>query len=377
MSEYTLKIQQIVDYPRCRIYRKFVQALISDQNIRVKGCSSLFHYTVLCSYANFRTSYRRLDGISYTVYPGEWILRLSELKQWLRLRTQRQTISALCRLQDLHLIQFTQLGRGHIIRYRIVDWRYHNTVLDYSCPCQKDDGFFFLPVATALDLISIGKCSEMDILLDLWISAVYNDDSVQGSSVGPVVYFRNGSGNPLVSYSQLAQRWGHSKATISRILKKLEQLNYLSLMTFKGRYGTAIYLKNYLSTMFQISDILLDKDEVALSLQLKIHLDSETNDSIVNKQLHSSTKETIVSNPLAQLTMSHVIKLLENQGIACANCPKFHYKLYSLSDDCKKEFYIARYFESQQVYRLDTFCDNSSILYRFDLLLNQISSQED
>lgn len=57
MSDYQLEIKQIVDYPRCRVYREFVQSLISDRNIRTNGSSGLFHYTVLCSYANFRTSY--------------------------------------------------------------------------------------------------------------------------------------------------------------------------------------------------------------------------------------------------------------------------------------------------------------------------------
>ena len=56
MSEYTLEIKQIVDYPRCRIYRQFVQALIADRSIRVSGCSGLFYFVVLCAYANFRTS---------------------------------------------------------------------------------------------------------------------------------------------------------------------------------------------------------------------------------------------------------------------------------------------------------------------------------
>ena len=72
MSEYTLEIKQIVDYPRCRIYRQFVQALIADRSIRVSGGSGLFYFVVLCAYANFRTSYKRIDGISYTIYPGEW-----------------------------------------------------------------------------------------------------------------------------------------------------------------------------------------------------------------------------------------------------------------------------------------------------------------
>ena len=37
-----------------------------DRSIRTNGGSGLFYYTVLCSYANFRTSYRRLDGITST-----------------------------------------------------------------------------------------------------------------------------------------------------------------------------------------------------------------------------------------------------------------------------------------------------------------------
>ena len=69
MSEYQLEIKQIVDYPRCRIYRQFVQSLINDRSIRISGGSGLFCFTVLCSYANFRTSYRRIDGISYTFIP--------------------------------------------------------------------------------------------------------------------------------------------------------------------------------------------------------------------------------------------------------------------------------------------------------------------
>ena len=70
MADYQLELRQVVDYPRCRIYREFMQTLIADQSIRTGGCSGLFYYVVLCSYANFRTSYRRIDGISYTVYPS-------------------------------------------------------------------------------------------------------------------------------------------------------------------------------------------------------------------------------------------------------------------------------------------------------------------
>ncbi len=88
MSEYQLEIKQIVDYPRCRIYRHFIQNLMADRSIRASGGSGLFYYTVLCNYANFRTSYLRIDGIGYTVYPGEWICTVKELAAWFRTRFQ-------------------------------------------------------------------------------------------------------------------------------------------------------------------------------------------------------------------------------------------------------------------------------------------------
>ena len=61
--EYLLELKQIVDYPRCRIYREFVRRLMNDPNFRTHGSSYLYYYIVLCSYANFRSSYRKMDGI--------------------------------------------------------------------------------------------------------------------------------------------------------------------------------------------------------------------------------------------------------------------------------------------------------------------------
>lgn len=110
MPDYQLEIKQVVDYPRCRIYREFVQTLIADRSIRTNGGSGLFYYTVLCSYANFRTSYRRLDGITYTVYPGEWVCRVSELTACFRVRFQHKALSILKALQDRQLITFTSWG---------------------------------------------------------------------------------------------------------------------------------------------------------------------------------------------------------------------------------------------------------------------------
>ena len=49
----------MVDYPRCRIYRQFIQQRIGETDIWVGSHAGLFHYTELCCYANFRTSYKK------------------------------------------------------------------------------------------------------------------------------------------------------------------------------------------------------------------------------------------------------------------------------------------------------------------------------
>ena len=112
-----------------------MQALIEDQSIRLGGSSGLFYYTVLCSYANFRTSYKRIDGISYTIYPGEWLCRISELTEWFRTRFQHQAVSILQVLQERHLITYSRLGRGKLVKFKILGWQKHNRVLDYNAPC--------------------------------------------------------------------------------------------------------------------------------------------------------------------------------------------------------------------------------------------------
>ena len=72
MPTYQLQIKQIVDYPRCRIYRQFVRFLMEDRSIRVSGGSGLFYFTVLCSHANFRTSHRRIGGICFVFRTAFW-----------------------------------------------------------------------------------------------------------------------------------------------------------------------------------------------------------------------------------------------------------------------------------------------------------------
>ncbi len=57
---------------------------------------------------------------------------------------------------------------------------------------------------------------------------------------------------------------------------KFADMDYISLMSFPGRTGSVIYLHSYLSTMFQISDVLVGKEAVAMVLKINITLPDET-----------------------------------------------------------------------------------------------------
>ena len=342
MKEYQLEIKQTLDYPRCRIYREFVHTLLDDRKLRLNSTSHLFHYTILCCYANFRTSYLRLDGTTYTIRPGEWICRITDLLDWFRVRFQHQAMTILDVLQQLHLITYTRLGCGNLIKYHISYWHRHNPILDYNCPCQKDTGFFFIPLTVLSKLIGSSRASEMDIVLDLWLCTIYQDERVLGSDIGPVVYYRNGTGNPLISYTELAQRWKRSRSSVGRLLKKLSDNGYLSLLSFPGRCGSVIYLSNYLSVMFQISDAVILKRAVASSLKIQISLADESELECPPHQDRSVL--TCVSDESDSIPKSYILffaskiaEALASQGLFCFHCEQAHIKLSVLSDDCEEK----------------------------------------
>lgn len=362
--KYRIEIKQLVDYPRCRIYRKFVETLITDRNLHNKEGSGLFYYVVLCSYANFRSSYQRIEKTSYVVHAGEWILTLSELTSKFRTKYQYKTIEVLDYLQKQNYINYTVLERGKVIKYQIVNWQKFNTVLDYNAPCQKDSGFFFFPVFAIEELISMKKCSELDIILDLWLNTVYKDDRVQGSDLGPVVYYRNYTGDPFISYTELSERWGISRSTVSRVLSKLARNNYLTIIAGTGKKGSIIYLNNYLSTMFQISDVLIDKEEVAMSLCFNMQIQKKPTDEdleITEDQISVSENIDSVSKSHVTQMLSKVSKMLYFQGLSCCQCSKSHYKLYDYPNDCK----------DSSIYMLEIECPDSEIKYCFEIKMSQ------
>jgi hypothetical protein len=51
-----------------------------------------------------------------------------------------------------------------------------------------------------------------------------------------------------------------SKSTAVRILDKLAGQGYLTIIPGSARRGVTIYLNNYLSLMFKVSDMMTDKE---------------------------------------------------------------------------------------------------------------------
>lgn len=331
--EYILELKQIVDYPRVRIHRELIQKLLGDESLSIRGNCYLFHFMVLCSYANFRSSRKRIDGQTHLIGPGQWICDLHEIRNWFRLERLKDVKDILNYLKERKFISFEFLSNSKKVHYRILNWSRFNASFEYECRCPKDSGFFFFPIAYAERLIKNKRCSDLDALMDLWLNTIYMDDRVQGSDLGPVVYYRNLSGDPRTSYKRLAVRWGIGKATVSRLLNRLEASGYLTCLTFSGSQGTVLYLSNYLSTMFNICDVPVDKDEVAFTLKLRTKV----------KQSASTTKPTHSKNPVSispnavpkeavRILVSKVLETLTLQGFTCCGCGKKAAKLYPLSN---------------------------------------------
>lgn len=278
------------------------------------------------------------------------------------------------KLQEKHLLKFKFVGKGDVIKYRLYGWANYNRILEYNAPCQKDIGFFFMPVHIAAELVGSGKNSEMDALIDMWINTVYNDPQMKGSETAPVVYMRNGTGSPLVGYAELAERWGVSKATVGRYMKKLSDFGYLNLITYPGTHGSVISLQGYMSTMFQVSDVLVDKDEIAMSLCIKLKA-HEVEEEIVSDSVSKSTNS--VSKMKAEVLLAKIISFMFSfgkrmrQGFSCSNCSRLEYMLLELSD-CKEGINrnIKEITEDKK-YRLIVTCGLNRALFEFEIILKK------
>ena len=113
--------------------------------------------------------------------------------------------------------------------------------------------------------------------------------------------------------------------------------------------------------MFQISDVMVDKDEVAMSLNIQLQApDVEPGDPL----LSVSNGPVIVSKPREELIADKVLQILALQGVGCASCPRMTYKLYPLSRDCQgvveRDAVVRRF-------RREVLCHSGVPAYTFEI----------
>lgn len=93
--------------------------------------------------------------------------------------------------------------------------------------------------------------------------------------------------------------------------------------------------------MFNISDVMIDKEEIAMKMQLPIHVPEEitveesgsatVSETVMDTQITVSKSDSCVPDSHMKFIVQKVAELLDSQGIPCCHCSKTRYILSPLS----------------------------------------------
>mgnify|MGYP001047476609 CR=1 FL=1 len=122
--------------------------------------------------------------------------------------------------------------------------------------------------------------------------------------------------------------------------------------------------------MFQVSDVMIDKEEVSMAFHIPFHApDSSleiTDSPIRDEQISVPSEDNSVSKPHMHAMVRKVAKVLATQGLPCCECSRTIYKLYPLSD-CG---------DGKYRYSLQLGCPDKDIRYHFELTLLPLEAEE-
>lgn len=239
--------KQLVCFPKVRVQKKWFRYFNDHKDFKNDGTVHLFSLMALFSYANFRSNTRTISNHQYMEAPGQWICKLSALPRILRVHSKAQATELLDYFQAHGLLTYEFLDEGSgLLRFTIADWQRHCVHLDYNYYSYKGSGFFFFPLPLGRRLLASGRrsgklvFSELDAIMDFWLHTILNDPTVAGSEYMPVVYYADMKGQPLLSYSYLAKRWGWSKSRVGRFILKIEDAGIISRVSFTSSHGSVI-----------------------------------------------------------------------------------------------------------------------------------------
>ena len=132
--------------------------------------------------------------------------------------------------------------------------------------------------------------------------------------------------------------------------------------------------------MFQISDVMIDKEEVAMILNIKLELPDEAesgdNQPVPEYNVCVSNELSSVSKAHIEIILRQMAKVLSAQGIPCFECPKSQYKLYPLSNACMEESLIRARGISESRIGLAVLCGDGKQVCTFELTLSPCAEME-
>ena len=121
------------------------------------------------------------------------------------------------------------------------------------------------------------------------------------------------------------------------------------------------------AVMFNISDVMIDKEEIAMKMQLPIHVPEEitiedsasvsVSETVTDSQITVTKNDSCVPDSHMKFIVQKVAELLDSQGIPCCHCSKTRYILSPLSA-CKDIF---------NTFTLNIICPYGNAAYRFEL----------
>jgi len=162
---------------------------------------------------------------------------------------------------------------------------------------------------------------------------------------------RNGTGKPNIDCGYLSKRWNVSAKTAEKYLQKLKNHGYIYYKEDIGVNGMVIYLGRDLTAMFRVSDVLLDKEEIPMKVNVKLELDEQ--------DLQSGFSRV---PELREIILNKVSTILSSQGFPCFECIKFKYSLKRVSEIN----------ESPKRYVLTLLCGNDVRTLSFELTIRPV-----
>lgn len=139
---YKLELKQIVEFPRCRIYRDFIQTLITTKSIRTTGALFflLSGIMLLCKLPHILPP----DGTHYLYHWSRRVdLHSHRSSGMVSLPFPTSSVVHPSIFEEQNYITYSLLGKNRLVKFKISDWPKDNTVLEYNYPCKKIQGFSF------------------------------------------------------------------------------------------------------------------------------------------------------------------------------------------------------------------------------------------